>query len=141
MHLSNSPNQRRIPKPNDLLMEVLVKNTKAKLHIFDQITIENYMKKMGRPIPKSEDLDLCNNKRNNIMRWCTTSQDEQEKCNFLSTASINQGYTPIINCIKVENKLKCLEEIRNDKADVVNIDDYGYIAERFDMIIIIMTTI
>lgn len=62
------------------------------------------------------------------MNWCTISDMEQEKCNWFKQASLNQGLHPIIECHQTQNKLDCLKSIQNKEADIVTIEDYGYIA-------------
>lgn len=70
------------------------------------------------------------NSCNVTMKWCTVSDEEQQKCLWLRKASINQGFVPVIECVKNPNKLLCLEEIEHETADIVNIDDYIYIAAK-----------
>lgn len=64
------------------------------------------------------------------MKWCTVSEEEQKKCEWLSTASINQGLVPIIKCVQKMDKLECLQEIKEKNVDIVDMDDYGYVIEK-----------
>lgn len=64
------------------------------------------------------------------MTWCTISEAEQTKCQWAAQAAANLAIFPSIDCKQSESKLKCLEDINTRAADVTNIEDYGYVAQR-----------
>lgn len=56
---------------------------------------------------------------------------EQEKCKWLLQAAVNRGIQPVVQCVQSIDKLGCLEDIENGKADVVTVEaEYGYVAKR-----------
>ncbi|XP_018324259.1 transferrin isoform X2 [Agrilus planipennis] len=65
------------------------------------------------------------------VNWCTVSNAEQEKCNWLAQAGANRGIQPIVNCVQATDKLSCISQIYNGVVDVVDIDtNFGYLARR-----------
>lgn len=83
-----------------------------------------------RVIPTTRDSEKCNRD----IKWCTTSDQEQQKCRWLAQASLNNALQPVLNCVQSPNKLSCLEDIKNDKADVVTADaHHGYIARKYGL--------
>lgn len=71
------------------------------------------------------------------MKWCTVSNEETQKCLWLRQASINEGILPVIDCVRASNKLVCIENIEEkNNTDIVDLQDYGYIVERYSIFII-----
>lgn len=72
------------------------------------------------------DRELCDSK----ITWCTTSIEENNKCQVLRAGGITTGVQPIIECKSPSNGvIQCLDDISKDKADIMGIDsNYGYIA-------------
>lgn len=65
------------------------------------------------------------------MRWCTVSQEEKDKCDWLKKAADIFGIKPSISCFQAERVYGCLKTIREDKADMMAIDSqYGFIARK-----------
>lgn len=92
----------------------------------ETVSLTKYMQEY-RTIPNSRDSEKC--KQN--LKWCTTSDAEQQKCRWLAQASLNYAIQPVIECFQSPNRLACLEDIKDDKADVVTSDaHYGYIARK-----------
>lgn len=63
------------------------------------------------------------------MAWCTTSPQEQSKCQWLAQASLNQGLLPLLSCKEKSSKLDCIKAVSQKEADIVTTDQYAYIAE------------
>lgn len=66
------------------------------------------------------------------MRWCTIGEKEQQKCEWVSKASMIAGVEPQISCIVGTNIYDCLNKIQTKNADVIAIDsNYGYLARKY----------
>lgn len=132
-HLVSSAMQKKVPPLSDLLYKVLAQNSEGKLYLRDPASLKTHMERVHCTIPDANDLNLCNN---TVLKWCTISDNEQEKCKWLSTASINQGFLPVIQCVESKSKLECLKNAeQNATVDVVVLEDYGYIAERYNIVL------
>lgn len=58
--------------------------------------------------------------------WCTTSEQENQKCKWLSQASLNRGLQPVLECITQTDKREC---IKDERTDIVTVDvDHAYAA-------------
>lgn len=65
------------------------------------------------------------------MKWCTVSQTEQEKCDWLSQAVLIAGIRPGLSCVRGSDTLDCMKKIQSSKADIISIDsNYGYLARK-----------
>lgn len=64
------------------------------------------------------------------MKWIVKDVDK-EKCEWLKTASINQGFVPTIECIVENDELKSLKMIKNNEADVTVVSNYGYYIHKY----------
>uniref|UniRef100_A0A182M421 Transferrin-like domain-containing protein n=1 Tax=Anopheles culicifacies TaxID=139723 RepID=A0A182M421_9DIPT len=82
-----------------------------------------------RPLPVPS--DICQS----TVRWCTTSIEEQSKCNVLSKAALTTGVYPLVQCNNpTPNRISCLREISADRADFAGIDsNYGYLARQSNL--------
>uniref|UniRef100_V5I8N4 Transferrin n=1 Tax=Anoplophora glabripennis TaxID=217634 RepID=V5I8N4_ANOGL len=81
----------------------------------------------GRSIPTVNETVQCGL----VVRWCTLTNEEQQKCKWLQQAALNAGIQPVIECIQTADKdtLSCLNDIKEDRADITFTDvNYGYIA-------------
>ncbi len=56
------------------------------------------------------------------LRWCVTSDIEKEKCQDMSTAFSDAGFTPALSCFRSYTSLDCAAEIAKDRADLVTLD-------------------
>lgn len=64
-------------------------------------------------------------------RWCTTSAEENVKCNWVRRAAYTLGLLPVISCQQRQNVIQCLEDIREQRADFISTDsNYGYLARQ-----------
>lgn len=52
------------------------------------------------------------------VRWCVSSDIEDQKCRWLREASFVYGIEPVISCIQESNRISCLEAIRDQRADI-----------------------
>ncbi|GBP75799.1 Transferrin [Eumeta japonica] len=68
-------------------------------------------------------------------RWCTISEDEQRKCEWVRHALRTLGVEPALSCQRGQSPLHCLRDIRDNNADFIAIDsNYGYLARHiFDL--------
>ncbi|KAF5299227.1 hypothetical protein FQA39_LY02400 [Lamprigera yunnana] len=74
-------------------------------------------------------------KCNDDIKWCTVSDAEQKKCEWLSQASANIGVQPSIKCVQSHNTFACLEDMKNKNVDVVASDaHFGYISRRKNLV-------
>ncbi|XP_050080234.1 transferrin-like [Anopheles maculipalpis] len=75
--------------------------------------------------------DLCQS----TARWCTTSLEEQEKCDVLSKAGLTTGVYPSLQCnYPMTSRISCLREISAERADFAGIDsNYGYLARQSNL--------
>ena len=82
---------------------------------------------IGREIPEEGTTLPCQNP----IKWCTISNKETEKCEWLKEAGIIQGIVPELKCVEGSNKADCLKKIKNGDADIVAIDtNIGTIANQ-----------
>ncbi|EAA12967.4 AGAP011453-PA [Anopheles gambiae str. PEST] len=82
-----------------------------------------------RPMPIPA--DICQS----TARWCTTSLEEQDKCDVLAKAGLTSGVYPLLQCNNpTTNRINCLREISADRADFAGIDsNYGYLARQSNL--------
>lgn len=90
-------------------------------------TVREYIR-FKRPIPQHSTSDQCST----VTSWCTTSRNEQEKCEILSNAGLTTGILPLIECKNnVDNDVACLREIQASRSDFTGIDsNHGYLARK-----------
>lgn len=83
--------------------------------------------------------DVDNSKQcDRTLKWCTYSDLEQKKCEWLSQAAVNWGIQPIVECVRSEgdNELSCLDDIKKEKSDiVVASSDYAYISLKYSKLL------
>uniref|UniRef100_F6Z643 Melanotransferrin n=1 Tax=Ornithorhynchus anatinus TaxID=9258 RepID=F6Z643_ORNAN len=56
------------------------------------------------------------------VRWCTTSESEQEKCEDMSTAFKEAGIHPLLTCVQEASADDCVRLIAANKADAITLD-------------------
>ena len=56
------------------------------------------------------------------MRWCTTSDAEQNKCKDFEKELGKKENTTTFECVQAENAVKCMQEISDGKADLITLD-------------------
>ena len=56
------------------------------------------------------------------MRWCVISEPEEDKCQDMRTALMAGRITGSMSCVRGRNAKDCMEKIRQNKADVVTLD-------------------
>ncbi|CAH1266109.1 LTF [Branchiostoma lanceolatum] len=71
------------------------------------------------------------------VRWCVTSQAEQEKCEQMSTNLDTSDFVtfPTIKCVHADNAEQCMQKIHMNQADVITLDggDIFQAGSRFEM--------
>ncbi|XP_065211083.1 transferrin-like isoform X2 [Planococcus citri] len=81
----------------------------------------------GRTIPREVEGDACRR----VVRWCTTTEEENEKCTWLAQAVTAQDFEPRLTCVPTSSMWSCFDLIRKKGADIIAIDnDYAFTAER-----------
>jgi hypothetical protein len=79
----------------------------------------------GREIPETASTVLCHKP----IKWCTTSELENNKCEWLRQAAIIQGIVPELQCVQGTSHLDCFKKINMTEADIVGTNsDLGPIA-------------
>lgn len=64
-------------------------------------------------------------------RWCTISEAEQTKCNWVRAAAHTLGIQPFIACQQRNTVLDCLSDTKDDQTDFIAIpSNYGYLARQ-----------
>lgn len=78
------------------------------------------------------EIPIAENHCNTEINWCTTSAEEQEKCDIIRTGAITSGVQPVISCAAAkESTVTCLEQISKNNSDFMGIDsNYGYLARQ-----------
>ncbi|GBP76371.1 Transferrin [Eumeta japonica] len=68
-------------------------------------------------------------------RWCTISEAEQRKCEWVRHALRTLGVEPALSCQQGQSPLHCLRDIQINNADFIATDsNYGYLARHvFDL--------
>lgn len=56
------------------------------------------------------------------MRWCTTSNEEQSKCDDFKVELMKIDNTTIPGCVQAENAVECMEKIKKGEADLITLD-------------------
>lgn len=70
---------------------------------------------VGREIPEPGTTLPCHEP----VKWCTTSDIENNKCEWLRQAAIIQGIVPELQCVQGTSQLDCFKKIKNKDADIV----------------------
>jgi len=82
----------------------------------------------GREIPETVSRAHCHKR----IKLCTTSETENNKCEWLRQASIIQGVVPELQCVQGTSHLECFKKINMKEADIVGINsNLGPIATHF----------
>jgi len=69
----------------------------------------------GREIPETDSTVHCHKQ----IKWCTTSETENSKCEWLRQAAIIQGVVPELQCVQGTSHLDCFKKINMTEADIV----------------------
>ncbi|XP_018576299.1 transferrin [Anoplophora glabripennis] len=56
------------------------------------------------------------------IRFCVTSQDEEDKCRALSKSAFSRNIRPRFDCVVEKNVYACLNTIRDNGADIITLD-------------------
>ncbi|GLV43632.1 Transferrin 3 [Carabus blaptoides fortunei] len=76
-------------------------------------------------------LNLENKHVHDKMKWCTVSEEENQKCKWLGLASDIAGIVPEMECVQAQNVYDCLNKIKDEQADLISIDSrLGYLARK-----------
>jgi len=64
--------------------------------------------------------------------WCTTSLEENEKCEVVRAGGVTTGVYPIIECREpATNVVSCLADVSAGRADLTGIDsNFGFLARQ-----------
>jgi len=82
----------------------------------------------GREIPETVSTAHCHKR----IKWCTTSEIENNKCEWLHQAAIIQGVVPELQCVQGTSHLDCFKKINMTEADIVGTNsNLGPIATHF----------
>lgn len=57
-----------------------------------------------------------------LVRFCVTSADELEKCGDFSRSAFSRDIRPRFDCVQEKSIYDCLKSIRDNGADVLNLD-------------------
>ncbi|XP_021919269.1 transferrin-like isoform X3 [Zootermopsis nevadensis] len=89
----------------------------------------------GREIPEPGTTLPCHEP----VKWCTTSDIENNKCEWLRQAAIIQGIVPELQCVQGTSQLDCFKKIKNKDADIVGTSsNLGPIATHFSNLTTVM---
>ncbi|KAJ4426200.1 hypothetical protein ANN_27009, partial [Periplaneta americana] len=123
--LPTNVGSRRINEWIDTLSNIIIGSNK--LVLIPTILLRQFIEK-GREIPEPGTTLPCQNP----MKWCTISDAENNKCEWLRQAGITQGIVPEIACVQASNQMNCFRMIKNGEADVMGTDaNMGVIAGHF----------
>ncbi|KAK5649219.1 hypothetical protein RI129_000248 [Pyrocoelia pectoralis] len=123
-----------VPAPSDMNIDYLQPILFPEEKDYNQIQIVEGTPSLLEYLEKYRVIPPTNEKCDEKIRWCTVSNAEQEKCEWLAQASANLAIQPTIKCIQSHNTFACLEDIKTDKVDVVSSDaHFGYIARKKDL--------
>ncbi|XP_054983193.1 melanotransferrin isoform X2 [Sorex araneus] len=56
------------------------------------------------------------------VRWCTTSEAEQQKCSDMSQAFLEAGLEPPLECVQATSADHCVQLIAAEEADAITLD-------------------
>ncbi|XP_064630505.1 melanotransferrin-like [Lineus longissimus] len=83
---------------------------------------DDYMKRLNS-------LEICPVKS---VRWCTTSEDEINKCSAMVLGIQSKSLKPDLRCVMGKNALDCMQKIQDGDADLINLDAADtYVAGRY----------
>jgi hypothetical protein len=76
------------------------------------------------------DVELITNENcGRMIRWCTITDMETNKCKWVARAAMALGVAPKISCLKSESTFQCFRDIAENRADIIAIDsNYGHMA-------------
>ncbi|XP_058118360.1 transferrin-like [Anopheles ziemanni] len=113
----------------EAIVRILTRDDQEKIVAVGDIQLPADYIRPFRPIPVVS--DLCQT----TVRWCTTSLEEKQKCDVLSRAALTTGVLPYVECNNpTTNRMTCLDNIANNRADFVGIDsNYGFLARQKDL--------
>ncbi|XP_063216183.1 transferrin-like [Bacillus rossius redtenbacheri] len=113
---------RRLDWTSNLASLVLPDSSHYAREVAGTITMQQYIME-GRDIPVTS---ACQR----TLRWCTVSELEDSKCEWLRQAGVTHGLSPELLCLRGSSKFDCLRRVEADLADLVGIDtDLGYLAK------------
>ena len=65
------------------------------------------------------------------IKWCTISQSEKNKCQWVANAATIFGIAPKISCEQTSSTFECFKSISDSKTDIMTIDsNYGYVVRK-----------
>nr|ADO66732.1 melanotransferrin [Apostichopus japonicus] len=83
------------------------------------VEVENYAEYLGGYGESFEGLQKC---PENTIRFCTISEQEQQKCRAMRDAFSAAGLLPEISCYPAANHADCIDSIVAGLADIVTLD-------------------
>lgn len=90
------------------------------------LTINSYLENNAGPLERPKN-PVCGKE----VKWCTTSELENTKCQWVAKESEALGITPKIVCVKEISTFECLRSINQKRSDLTSIDsNYGYVARK-----------
>jgi len=99
-----------------LVVQRLLLGKKTRLFLYeDNNTLLKGFIQNGREIPETISRVHCHKK----IKWCTTSETENKKCEWLRQAAIIQGIFPELQCVQGTSHLDCFKKINMTEADIV----------------------
>ncbi|KAL1488017.1 hypothetical protein ABEB36_015392 [Hypothenemus hampei] len=57
-----------------------------------------------------------------VLRFCVTSQEEENKCHTLSAAAFSRNIRPRFDCVLEKSVFDCLKSVQDNGADVITLD-------------------
>ncbi|XP_018349576.1 PREDICTED: transferrin-like isoform X2 [Trachymyrmex septentrionalis] len=94
----------------------------------------------GEDLPKTTIAEYLNTREIDVeniktcgktIRWCTISDSETNKCNWVAKAAKALGVAPNISCIMSNSTFQCFRAINENQTDIIVIDsNYGYLARK-----------
>jgi len=62
------------------------------------------------------------------VRFCVTSQTEEDKCRTLKKVAFSRNIRPMFDCVLEKSVQDCLKTIRDDGADVITLDGTHFVS-------------
>uniref|UniRef100_A0A1V1FVP3 Transferrin n=1 Tax=Reticulitermes speratus TaxID=60591 RepID=A0A1V1FVP3_9NEOP len=111
----------------DVLARILYGNDNTLFKPPNKTSLKTFIQS-GREIPETASTVLCHKP----IKWCTTSELENNKCEWLCQAALIQGIVPELQCVQGTSHLDCFKKINMTEADIVGTNsDLGPIATHF----------